>query len=162
LIHDVHGEAILNDNRPFHEHKLAAYLDDGLTPQDWLQRLNSKVFFWTDQARLDGLLGARMNRDRPREILVVNTLTLVSAHYGKVAISPINSGSTLRKPARRGEATFASLPEVRWPEWRRRRGKKGPDKIVEVIVEGGVPDIADYVDEVRCTQCAEVVWRPHA
>jgi hypothetical protein len=40
LTHPVHGEAIITDNRPLSETKLAACLDDGLTPGAWLEILN--------------------------------------------------------------------------------------------------------------------------
>jgi uncharacterized protein DUF7002 len=142
LAHPAHGTMILNDNLPLSERALAACLDDGLTPQDWLRMLNERVFFWVDESRVARLLGARMNRARSREVLVFDTLGLVSAHAARVEISPINSGSTLRKPARRGLATFTPVLAKSYREWRRQRG--GNDRIVEVTVRGGVADIKRY------------------
>jgi hypothetical protein len=147
LAHPAHGTVILNDNLPLSERALAACLDDGLTPQDWFRMLNERVFFWVDEGRVAGLLGAKMNRARSREVLVFDTLGLVSAHAERVEISPINSGSTLRKPARRGLATFTPLLAKSYREWQRQRG--GNDRVVEVTVRGGVRDIKRYFSAIR-------------
>jgi hypothetical protein len=143
LEHPSRGRAILNDNLPLSERALASCLDDGLRPQDWLRLLNQRVFFWADESGLQRLLGARMNRARPREVLVFDTLSLVTAHADRIEICPINSGATIRRPARRGLATFAPLTSTTYETWRRRRGRL--DRILEVVVRGGVPDIARHV-----------------
>lgn len=145
--HPAHGVAILNDNLPLSARALAGCLDDGLTPQDWLRLLNGRVFFWADADGLARLLGARMNRGRAREVLSLDTLGLARAHAERMEISPINSGSTIRKPARRGLGTFTPLLAKSYPDWRRQRGKL--DRILEVVVRGGVPDIARYLVERR-------------
>jgi hypothetical protein len=147
LAHPAHGTVILNDNLPLSERALAACLDDGLTPPDWLRMLNERVFFWVDESRVAGLLGAKINRTRSREVLVFDTLGLASAHAERVEISPINSGSTLRKPARRGLATFTPMLAKSYREWQRQRG--GNDRIVEVTVRGGVRDIKRYFSAIR-------------
>jgi hypothetical protein len=143
LEHPVHGTAILNDNLPLTEQALAACLDDGLTPQDWLRLLNDRVFFWADSTGVDRLLGARMNRERARIVLVFDTLCLSLAHAERVEICPINSGSTIRKPARRGLATFTPLLAKSFPEWQRQRKRR--DRVLEVVVRGGIPDIACFL-----------------
>lgn len=142
LEHPAHGTAILNDNLPLRERALASCLDDGLSPRDWVRMLNERVFFWADTSGLDSLLGARMNRGRQRDVLVFDTLRLVQAHAQRVEITPINSGSTLRKPARRGLTTFTPILSVGYGEWQRQRGMR--DRIREVIVRGGIPDIERY------------------
>ncbi|MFZ5782440.1 MAG: DUF7002 family protein [Pseudomonadota bacterium] len=147
LDHPLHGQAILNDNLPLSERALAACLDDGLHARDWLRLLNQRVFFWSDEGGLQRLLGARLNRGRPREVLVFHTLALVAAHTDRVEISPINSGATIRRPARRGLATFTPLGAMTYEAWRRRRGRL--DRIVEVVVRGGVPDIQRYLLDRR-------------
>ena len=147
LEHPVHGTAVLNDNLPLSERALASCLDDGLNPQDWLRILNERVFFWADEGGLGRLLGARMNRGRRRTVLVFNTLPLARAHVERVEICPINSGSTIRRPARRGLATFTPLSAKSYGEWQRQRGRR--DRIVEVVVRGGVPDIERYFLEAR-------------
>ncbi len=145
--HAVHGTAIITDQIPMTEAALARCLDDGLGPADWLALLNRRVFFWADEAGLGRLLGARGNRSRPLDVLVVDTLGLARAHAERVELSPINSGATIRRPARRGRSTFTPLLELSYADWRRKRGQR--DRILEVTVLDGVPDIARHVIEVR-------------
>lgn len=147
IAHPAHGAAILNDNLPLSERALAGCLDDGLTPPDWLRLLNARVFFWADTDGLARLLGARTNRLRPREVLTFDTLGLARAHAERIEISPINSGSTIRRPARRGLATFTPLLAKGYADWQQQRG--GRDRILEVVVRGGVPDIARYLVDRR-------------
>ena len=139
LRHPVHGEAMLTDQSPLSEKALAACLDDGLTPADWLAQLNARVFFWADKNGLKRLSHARANRAHALDVLVVDTLALASAYAGSMHLSPINSGATIRRPARRGLATFQSLAEAP------RRGRR----ILEVTVLDGVPDLARYLLDVR-------------
>ena len=119
-------------------------------PADWLRLLNARVFFWADTDGLARLLGARINRARPREVLGFDTLGLARAHAERMELCPINSGSTIRKPARRGLATFTPLLAMEYAQWRRQRG--GRDRILEVVVRGGVPDISRYLVSVRISQ----------
>ncbi len=143
LHHSEHGTAFLTDNIPLSERALSLCLDDGLTPADWLAMLNARVFFWPDRDGLARLLGARANRNRPRQVLAFDTLGLVRAHAARVEISPINSGATIRKPARRGLATYTPLLALSYRDWQRSRG--GRDTVREVVVRGGVVDIAVYL-----------------
>ena len=62
-------------------------------------------------------------------------------------LSPINGGSTIRRPARRGLATYTPLLDHGYREWRALRG--GRDTIAEVAIEGSVPDAAEHIVEVR-------------
>lgn len=150
LEHPVHGRAILNDNLPLSERALASCLDDGLTPRDWLRMLNDRVFFWASEDGLDRLLGAKMNRGRRRDVLVFDTCRLARVHAERIEISPINSGSTIRRPARRGLTTFTPLLAKSYREWQQQRGRR--DRIVEVVVRDGVPDIERYFLEARTAE----------
>ena len=143
LHHPLHGTAFLTDNLPLTERALAGCLDDSLTPASWLGMLNARVFFWPDRDGLSRLLGARTNRGRVRQVLVFETLGLVRAHAARVEISPINSGATIRRPARRGLATYTPLLSLGYRDWQRARG--GRDIIREVTVHGGIPDSARYL-----------------
>jgi len=145
--HPLHGTAVVNDQIPMTETALEKCLDDGLSPSEWLALLNRRVFFWCDEEGLARLLGARANRGRALEVLVADTLSLARAHAERIELSPINSGATLRRPACRGLATFTPLLELPYVAWSRKRG--GRDRILEVTVVDGVPDIARYVVEVR-------------
>ena len=152
LAHPEYGGAVLSDNLPLSERALAGCLDGGLTPEDWLCLLNARVFFWADADGLARLLGARVNRARARTVLAFDTLGLARAHAERVELSPINSGSTIRRPARRGPATFTPMLAMGYAEWRRQRG--GRDRILEVIVRGSVPDIARHIVSIRTVEAA--------
>ena len=146
LEHPFHGNLIINDNVPLSEKALSTCLDNDLTPADWLHILNKRVFFWPDQESLDRHLGARLNRNRLREVIVVDTLSLVKAHAERVEFCPINSGATIRKAARRGLETFSPLLKYSFKEWRKLRG--GLDHIREITVRDHVLDISQHTIEV--------------
>lgn len=145
------GRVVLNDNKPIHLGKLARCLDDGLSAEDWLVELNRRVFFWVEEARMQGLGEAAINRTDPRELLVLDTASVVAACGGRIEIAPINTGNTQRRPARRGRGTFTPLGAMSYAEWRklRRDSKASPDQVVEVTVLGAVPDIEHHLIERR-------------
>lgn len=147
LKHPMHGEAAITDNLPLSEAVLRLCLDDGLEPADWLAILNGRVFFWPDEESLGRLLGARLNRGRERSVLVLDTLGLARRHAERMELAAINTGSTIRRPARRGLSTFTPLRRHGYEAWRRLRG--GLDRIREVTVVGAVPDVADHLVEHR-------------
>ncbi|WP_298918292.1 hypothetical protein [uncultured Algimonas sp.] len=143
------GRVEINDNRPLSHAALERCLDDGLSPQDWCAMLAARTFFWADEHRgLSRLLNAKTNRDRPRDVLVIDTLSLARAHRARIQLSPINSGATIRKAARRGMRTFAPMRDFdTYAGWAALRGRR--DTVLEVVVPGAVPDLADHVTEVR-------------
>ena len=148
------GQATINDNIPLSVAALGHCLDDGLSPADWCAMLAERVFFWTSEVGLARLRGARTNRNRARLVLEVDTLSLARAHGERIELSPINSGSTIRKAARRGLHTFAPLQDFAdygdWAEQRMRLGHvQSRDTAREITVRGGIPDIAAHVVERR-------------
>ena len=145
LTHPVHGRATITDNAPLSMAALAGCLDDGLKPEDWLRILNERVFFWPDERGLAALLGARLNRTRERAVLVLDTLSVARRTHGRMELSAINSGATIRRPARRGLSTFVPLERHSYEAWRCLRG--GRDSVREVTVIGGVADVADHLVE---------------
>ena len=158
--HPRYGTAVINDQTPMTEAALAKCLDDGLTPADWLALLNCRVFFWGGEDGLARLLGARANRARAVDVLVVDTLALARAYAERIELCPINSGATIRKPARRGLTTFTPLLALPYEAWSRKRGRR--DKILEATVLDGVPDIGRYVVEVRRVDAGGWVSRSSA
>lgn len=146
LNHLRHGQVILNDNVPLSEQALAKCLDDGLTPSEWIRILNARVFFWSSKENLSRLLNARLNRKRQREVMVVDTLSLAKVHGDRMELCPINSGATLRKPARRGLSTFTPLLSYNFNDWSRLRGRR--DEIREVTVQDQVVDIVQHTVDV--------------
>ena len=148
VVHDgPDGRVTLNDNLPLHYGPLAARLDDGLTPHDWLRILNGRVFFWPTVERADGFLRAGRRGGREKLLLTFDTRSLAEAYEGRLDLAPINTGSAVRVPARRGHATFTPASAVGWDEWRRLRGRL--DTPAEMSVRGDVPDALDHLIERR-------------
>ncbi len=132
--HTEHGRALIRDNKPMQEKTLERCLT-GMSPREWYETLNGKVFFWVDRKRLLKLLGARAYRDRPHLVLELDTEELLRRHANHVMVSPINSGATFTmNPAPRGTDTFRRIED---------HPKNKP--VVEVTVDYAVPNAADFV-----------------
>lgn len=144
-------DAIVRDNKPMHESVLLKKLQDGLTPRDWYEILNKKAFFWVERARLDSLL--RAYAKDPQVVLVLDTRALVGRHRENVRLCRINSGQTLYNAQPRGLGTF--LPIERYPSGPGRVGTATRPVVAELVVEGGVPDVADFVIEVHRVEGGE-------
>ncbi len=146
LEHPALGGAVVRDQQPMDDAGLRKCLTDGLSPQDWYRLLNRKVFFWLTRARLDRLLDAKLNRNVEHDVLELDTATLVAAHWQAISLSPINSGATRPFPAPRGLATFLPIAEYPYAYWRSRRPRG--ERVVELAVDRGVPEIARFVRRV--------------
>ena len=148
--HPEYGTALVRDNKPMQEKALERCLLE-MTPREWYEHLNRRVFFWVERKRLLKLLGARAYRDRPHLVLEVETAGLLKRHGERVLLSPINSG-----------ATFALGPAPRGPETFRRIAEHPDEKpIVELCVDYSVPDIAEFTLRVGRwwgTEELEEVW----
>jgi hypothetical protein len=147
--HPSHGAFVIGDNAPLSEARLHGRLEDGLTFAAWLEMLNNRVFFWTDRKRAEKLRQSRRYCHAEKELLVIDTLALATAHQERIEITPFNTGATGRqpKPPTRGVSTFAPLLTTDFRTWTRRRGQR--DRIVEVVVRGAVPDIAHFITGVE-------------
>jgi hypothetical protein len=152
-------DVLVRDQSPMSDRVLLRCLTDGMTPREWYRILNGKVFFWTSMQRLQRLLTAKAGRDVAQLVFTVDTQSLVNTHRDRVRLSGMNTGSTIRKPLPRGPKTFLPIPEFPYDE--RRRTRAPSDALVELVVEGAVPDIMDHlieVDEVGPGRRVEV-WR---
>ncbi|MFL5344193.1 MAG: DUF7002 family protein [Hyalangium sp.] len=147
LHHPRHGTAVVRDQKPMDDAGLLRSLSGGLSPTDWYQLLNARVFFWVSHERLTKLLNARAYRDKRQTVLTVDTARLLARHEARVLLSPLNSGATKPFPARRGPDTF--LPMARYPFsfWDQKRKRREP--VVELTVAHSVPDIRDFVLRVE-------------
>lgn len=145
--HPVHGIAVIRDQKPMSEGALRKCLEDGLTPEQWCNMLNRRVFFWPTEERLTTLLGARAYRDEKHCVLTINTAALLLGHAARVTLSPINSGSTVYTPQQRGLKTF--LPIASYPFQERRRTRSVKAAIAEIVVDYSVPNIAGCVVRVE-------------
>ncbi len=149
LTHPEHGRVTITDNLPLSEVRLAGVLDDGLTVADWMAVLNRRVFFWADERRLQRLQNARENRDRPRTLLIFDTLSLATRYAEGIEIAAFNTGATVHQTPRRGLSTFTPLGRYSHADWSRLRGRVQPDLIAEVTVTREMPDVMDFHIETR-------------
>ncbi|MEM6589676.1 MAG: hypothetical protein AAF641_14610 [Pseudomonadota bacterium] len=111
--------------------------------------LNTRVFFWPERRLGEGNLKARISRGYESEWQVYDTRTLLSRVWDRAEIAPINTGSTIRQPARRGLATFAPLEGLNFKAWRKSRGKSTPDIVKEVTIRGSAPHAGKALIQVE-------------
>ena len=156
LTHPVHGRAVVRDQKPMTDASVEAALrGSGLTPRDWYLFLNRRVFFWLTEERLITMLTARSYRDHVHTVLVVDARALVTDHLSEITLSPMNSGATRPFPHPRSLDTFKSLSEYPFARLRRRRSIR--NIIVELAVAYSVPNISDYVAEIRRMRGSHIV-----
>ena len=157
--HPVHGKATIRDQIPLSDRGLERALQDGLTPTDWYRILNERVFFWLTEDRLDRMLGAAAYRSHEHDVLTLGSESLIHDHAAKIELSPMNSGCTKPYPHPRGKDTFQPLDI--YPLSTRTKSHRA-DAVVELAVMRSVPNIADYVIEVRRRSYGRqgrVIWR---
>ncbi len=70
----------------------------------------------------------------------------LAAHRGRIRLSAINSGFAQRRAASRGRSTFSSIADYPYAAWRRKRARG--ERVVELAVAPGVPDIAAHTRRV--------------
>jgi hypothetical protein len=146
ITHSTHGSAVVRDNRPLIEKVLARTLV-GMTPREWYETLNGRVFFWVSAARLEGLRRASAYGDREHDILTVDTAALLSSHGDEVTLSPMNSGATHAGAKHtRGADTFKPMNSYPWDV---RLKKNRTEPVVELAVRYAVPDIEALVTSVE-------------
>ncbi len=135
LHHPVHGSFYLRDQKPLHAKALANCLD-GIIPSEWLQLLNAHVFLWASRARADKLLHAREYRGQPQLLLELDARPLLTRYLDQTAITRINTGSVIRKAARRSRESFIPLRD--FPTFPK-------TEIVEVAILGSIPNLREYI-----------------
>lgn len=155
LEHPAIGRAIIRDQNPLDDTALRRCLEDGLSPQDWYRLLNRKVFFWLTRERLLKLLKAKPYRSKEHDVLELDARELVDAYRLSIALSPINSGTTKRYPAARGLATFLPIAAYPYANWRKKRAPG--ERVVELVVEYGVPDAVRFVQRVTTMRVEAVM-----
>jgi hypothetical protein len=147
LIAPSFAPAIVRDNRPLTASALQKCLEADTTVEQWFRMLNARTFFWLSRRRVDTLLNAKAHRGKPHAVLTIDTSSLVAAHRDRIELSPINSGATLCKAARRGRRTFRGIADFPFDE--RRRTRTIENAVVELVVRGGVRDIVDHLVSVE-------------
>jgi hypothetical protein len=151
--HATRGEATIRDQTPLRPSSLRQCLV-GTTEHEWYRILNSRVFFWLNAQRLTRLMKARAYRNEEHCVLVISADKLVRRYADRITLSPINSGSTIYVPPKRGLGTFLTIAEYPFAE---RKQKAGRDAVVELTVSYSVPDIATMCEQVLVMQAGETV-----
>jgi hypothetical protein len=105
LTHRLHGRAVLRDQKPLSENKLAAALTDGWTVPDWLAFLNDQVFLFPDPTPRDKIIDAYAGQ--PMLVLTLRTQSLLDEYGVWVKVSSINGGATLYDARPRGVSVVA-------------------------------------------------------
>ena len=141
LNHPVHGKAVIRDNKPMTDAGLVKCLKGGLVPEDWYRTLNGKSFFWVSEDLLVRLLQARAYKKDPQTVIEVDTQRLLERHRERVRLARINTGNTGYVPSPRDASTFKTIAD--YPDGVGALGSKQKPRIVELVVEGGLPDLAD-------------------
>lgn len=136
-------DAVIRDQLPMDDRGLLRCLPKHMTPADWYQFLNGKVFFWLTQERLYTLLKAGAYRAKSHDVIEVDARSLVEAYRGSIWFCPINSGCTKPFPHPRSEKTFRRIADYPYAE--RRRKKKRGERVVELSIDHSVPDIHRFV-----------------
>lgn len=148
--HPQYGEAVIRDQKPLNRAKLESCLQD-CSFEEWLQMLNSRVFFWLTKERLQTLMCAREYCGRPHVVLVLDTRRVAEDHADKLTLAPMNTGSTQPFAHPRGLSTFRRMADYPFEK----RLPRGPYyRAVELAVPAGVGNITDYVTEVAEMQCS--------
>ena len=154
LQHPNGYQVLVRDQAPLRAPFRERVLIDVTLPE-WLNILNSRVFFWLQPTKLSELLNARRYRDSAHDVLTVDTASLVAAHLANIRLSPMNSGATLYpNAAPRGRTTFQTIADYRFTV-----GPKGGVRtpITELAVIGGVRDITRHVVRVEQRRCDTVL-----
>lgn len=154
-------DAIVRDQLPMTDGGLQRCLPKHLAPGDWYKILNQKTFFWLTKDRLIRLLNAGTYRNEAHDVLEVSTQGLLDNYYDKIWFCPMNSGSTKPMPHARDENTFRRIPDYPYSSWRPKRARG--ERVVEFVIDYGVPDIRKYVTrvvEMKCDKEIRTIYSP--
>ena len=142
---------LIRNQKPMPPAALTRCLKSGLTPEDWFELLNSKVFFWLDIERLNRQRHAC--KDAPQIALLIDAARLLSNYSANATVAPINTGNAMRAAKPRNRSTF--VPYDRWVEdgWTHENipgalCRPANHRPVELTIDNAVPDIMEYVVSV--------------
>jgi hypothetical protein len=150
ITHPVYGRAVIRDQKPLSEKRLASCLTNGMTVKEWLRLLNGRVFFWLEEKRLNVLCGAEAYREQRQCVLTLDVRGLVEAHGHRIRLTHLNTGATRPFAFPRGRDTFCTIEG-----YKRRRA-------VELTIKREVHDIRNFVikvEELGAGKAAVTVWR---
>ncbi len=127
-----HGVFTLRDRTTLSHRGLEKALSGSCSPDQWINLLNRRVYFFAQKTSLENLRKAPYNRDLSHIVLEVDTRKLFELHTGSIEVAEINTGYTKRSPAKRSPASFQSVQNYM---------RTAARKIVEVTVLDAVPEL---------------------
>lgn len=143
---------VIRDQKPLSDASLRDCLPPEISPRNWYELLNGKVFFWLSKDRLNGM--SRTYGDKVRLVLVLDTGALVAAYTDDIWLSHMNSGCSIPWKAARSYETFRRIADY---PYSKRRGKAA-----ELCIDHSVPDVCRFVQsvyEIRGERWGRVVWK---
>lgn len=135
-----YDDVVIRDQKVMPPEDLEKCLLGGMTPQEWYEYINKRIFFWVKCERLQWFLAAREYRNEPHLVITLDTQGLLERYAGSVTLTNQNTGSTIYdrerfdRPRLRGKETFRTIKE--YPLY-------ASDNIVELVVDNGIPDVTD-------------------
>ena len=140
--------AKIRDQLPMDGKGLRRCLPKEISPKQWYEFLNNKVFFWLTEDRLNRMLNAKAYRNTTHEVLVLNTRELVDEYREEIRLCPINSGAIKPAYAKRDYSIFYRIEDYPYKERKRRSIN---DRVAELSVDGDIEDITNFVKRVYVT-----------
>jgi hypothetical protein len=137
----VRGQDVtLRDQGPLFPRKdLQSVLDSALDVSDWIQLLNQRVYFFTDQTSMQKLLDKYVQMDGAQDVVWLSPLKLLETEGLRLELASRNTGAIARQsdPQKTVE-TF--VPLFRFPD----------RKPAELTVLGGFDDLTPVFRAERC------------
>jgi hypothetical protein len=132
-------EIVLRDQAPLLARKdLSSVLGDGIDTAAWIQMLNRRVYFFTDEVPMRKLLNKYVERDGAQDVIWLSPLRLFRAADGRIELAGQNAGAIAhRSGPQKTLKTF--LPIARFPDRRP----------IEVTVVDGLEDASAVVRAER-------------
>lgn len=137
----------IRDQKPMSVSRIEATLQDA-TVEEFFRFINSHAFFWPNESRLGRMNAASPYRDKPQLVFVLDSRGLLSSYESVALLSPINSGCTTPYAHKRSIGMFKSIADFDWSARRVRRS----DRVAEILIPGGVPDLWGYVKRLEIWQ----------
>jgi hypothetical protein len=139
----VHGEeVVLRDQGPLFARKdLSSILGDGLDVGDWIQLLNQRVYFFTDQPSMEKFMDKYVQLDGAQDVIWLSPLKVLEAAGSRLELTSQNTGAIARRSGTQKTAdTFAPL-------WRFTDRKP-----TEATILDGLDDLSPVFRAERCFQ----------
>jgi hypothetical protein len=137
----VRGETvILRDQGPLFARKdLKSILGEGLDVSDWIQLLNQRVYFFTDETSMRKFLDKYLQIDGGQDVIWLSPLKLIEAAGLHLELTSQNTGAIARQSGTQKKAdAFAPL-------WRFTDRKP-----TEATIVGGLDDLSPVFRAERC------------